>query len=235
MITKFTLLSVGLLFSLSVMGDVKLGAYEIPTLLEKNGSGTYDKIFSEVRQAAGKNWRYKVLPPSRADKDFADKRLDCIIPLDADFYQGDKVIQSDFVNVARVYIFTERGSKPVNSLAALKGKKIGARRGMPYGPEFDKLALNVSYSNNIEQSIKKVNAGRLDAFIAYVPDAWFAFQALNMEMLPHGKAVITHEDGFLCHDTPEAKAFIESFNAALVKLRSSGRLMDLLGDSWVEP
>ena len=94
----------------------------------------------------------------------------------------------------------------------------------------------MSFSNTIEQNIKKVQAGRIDAFVAYIPDAWFAFKSLNMEMLPHGNnPIMVHEDGFLCHNTADALQFIEEFNAALNQLKSSGKLKTMLGDTYVQP
>lgn len=215
---------------------VTLGAYDIPTLLQKDGKGSYDLIFAEVNKIAGKNWRYQVLPPSRVDKDFASKVLDCIIPLDKDFFAGGNVMQSDFFNMAKIYIFTKEGSQPLAGVADLKGLKVGARRGMPYGPEFDAAGLKVNYSNTIEQNIKKVQAGRIDAFVAYVPDAWFAFKSLGLKMLPHNDVpMIVHEDGFLCHDTPDSRLFIKEFNTALTQLKNSGKLKTMLGDTYVKP
>lgn len=80
---------------------------------------------------------------------------------------------------------------------------------------------------------KKVQIGRIDAFIAYVPDAYNAFRGLGIAPLPHDVAhpVAVHLDSLVCRNVqPE---FIEQFNKLLKELRDSGRLKSILGNDYI--
>ncbi|MEW6992386.1 hypothetical protein AADZ91_17085 [Colwelliaceae bacterium 6441] len=200
------------LVSAFATADVKIAVYNLPPLFEPSGNGSYDQLFNKVKVKANENWSYNILPAARAEQAFSAKNVDCVAPFDKDFSGLSDVIQSDFFNVAKIYIFTPAGTPALTKLKQLQGKKVGARRGMPYGPEFGMLNLKVDYVETIEANIKKLKAGRIDAFLAYVPDAWEAFNHLGMKLedLSYNEAspYITHEDGFLCHNTLAAQAFL---------------------------
>ena len=42
-----------------------------------------------------------------------------------------------------------------------------------------------------------------------------------------------HKDAFLCRDNKATQDFVKGFNAGVVKLRASGELKALLGESYV--
>ncbi|MCP4264532.1 MAG: amino acid ABC transporter substrate-binding protein [Candidatus Brocadiaceae bacterium] len=218
--------------ALNASAEMNLVGYDIPTLTQVDGQGAYDKIINQVKSVSGKNWNYTVMPPARADNAFSSGSADCIGPLDKDFYTGGDVIQTDYFNIAKIYIYTAEGSTALTSAEQLKGKNVGARKGMPYGPDFDSAGLKVSYVSSIDKNLKKLKAGRLDAFVAYVPDAWFVpgVQALSHD---ENKPLAVHEDAFTCKNTTAAQAFVKEFNAALAELKSSGKVREILGDTYI--
>lgn len=119
------------------------------------------------------------------------------------------------MGTAKIYIFTGKGQKTINNLSELKGKKVGARFGMPYGNTFDNAGLNVEMVKSIQSNIKKLDKGRIDAFIAYVPDAYDAFKSLEIPPYPHDldKPIAVHEDCLVCRDVPPE--VIDTFNKGL--------------------
>lgn len=120
------------------------------------------------------------------------------------------------------------------SIAGLKGKKVGIRHGMPYGKTFDGAALKVEIASTLASNFKKLQRGRLDAVVAYIPDAYIYFMEQGIEPFPHDvdKPLVTHDDALLCRGV--APSFIDTFNRGLKVLRDSGKLKNILGDGYVQ-
>jgi ABC-type amino acid transport substrate-binding protein len=215
--------------------EPKLGAYAIPGVFEADKSGTYDKVLAQIAANSGLQLNYAVLAPGRLEADFKSQNFDCIIPLDARFWGDGKLANSEPLNIAKIYLFSRTGEGPFTSLEQLKGKRIGARRGMPYGPAFDSSGVKAELVNEDDQNVQKLMAKRIDAFLAYVPDMW-EWSKNKQQPLPNhdkGKPFETHKDAFLCRDSAETRAFLKAFNEAVIKMRASGQLQQLLGSSHV--
>ena len=219
----------------SLYADVKIFAIEIPGLHQKDGKGVYDQILQET-VIKNNLATIKLYPPARAESMFSKCKNCCFSPANKnpEFYDyGDDIVQTDPMNIAKIYIFVKKGQAPINRLEDLKGKKIGVRTGMPYGKSFDNAKLKTQAVPKLELNIKKVQIGRIDAFVAYIPDAYNAFRGLGIEPLPHdvAKPVAVHPDSLVCRNVqPE---FIDKFNELLKELRDSGRLKSILGDDYI--
>lgn len=205
------------LFSTAVQSEVSIFALDIPGLHQKDGGGEYDKIISKAVVQSGKA-KVVVLPPARAEAEFAKCSNCCLSPANKnpDFYEyGDKVVVSKAMSVAKVYIFTGRGKPVINDLKGLAGKSVGARNGMPYGKKFDASGISPKLVSDIKTNIKKIDSGRIDAFIAYFPDAYTVFEELGIDPYPHDveHPIAVHPDSLVCRGT-EAE-FIKGFNEAV--------------------
>lgn len=214
----------------------KLGAYAIPGVFELDKTGSYDKALARVASEAGLSLDYAVLAPGRVEDDFKQHKLDCVIPLDARFWSSaEKVINSEPLNVAKIYVFSRAGDGPYTSVEQLKGKRVGARRGMPYGPKYDGSGIKAELVNDDGQNVQKLNAKRIDAFLAYVPDMWQWASASKQPLPNHDEQqpFDIHKDAFLCRDTAATREFLKAFDAAVVKIRASGELQRILGSSYV--
>ena len=91
----------------------------------------------------------------------------------------------------------------------------GFARDLPYGKSFESANLNTSAVGDIESNIKKLKSGRIDAFVAYVPDAYAAFDKMGLPPFPHNKAapIAEHPDSLVCRGV--AASFVDAFNATL--------------------
>nr|WP_319492843.1 transporter substrate-binding domain-containing protein [uncultured Desulfobacter sp.] len=213
----FSLIFICLIWSTMVYAEPTIYAIEIPGLHEKSLGGEYDKIIDKVLLKPGLA-TLKILPPAKVIDIFSKCDNCCFSPanLNKEFYDfGDDVVKTKPMNIAKIYIFTAKGKETFNDLSQLKDKKVGARFGMPYGKTFDASGLNVEYAKTIELNIKKLDKGRLDAFIAYVPDAYDAFKNLNVEPYPHDvdNPIAVHEDCLVCRGV--SAEMIETFNNGL--------------------
>jgi hypothetical protein len=213
----------------------KVVAMAIPGVFETDKSGDYDKVFARM-QAGGAAVDYAVLAPGRAEAEFRERKFACFVPFDVRFWSGaEKLVNSQPVNVAKIYLFSRPGEGPYTSLDQLKGKRLGARRGLPYGPKLGSSGLTPELVNEDDQNVQKLAAKRIDAFLAYVPDMWL-WAAEKKQPLPnHAKdqPFEVHNDALLCWDTPENRAYLKTFDAMMLKLRASGELQKILGPSFV--
>jgi ABC-type amino acid transport substrate-binding protein len=220
----------------AVHAEPRLGAYAIPGVFEPDKSGNYDKVLAKVAKDSGLKLDYVVLAPGRLETDFKDQKFDCVIPLDARFWSSnDKTFNSEPLNVAKIYLFSRATEGPYWNLDQVKGKRIGVRRGMPYGPVFDGSGLQAEVVNDDDQNVQKLAANRIDAFLAYVPDMWEWSKEKQRPLPNHDqtKPFETHKDAFLCRDTAETRAFAKTFNDAVIKIRAAGQLQQMLGSSYV--
>ena len=222
--------------SIHAGANVSIIGIDIPGLHDSKGGGAYDQIINEAAVSTGLA-SLKVFPPARAEAQFASCTNCCFSPANKnqEFYDfGADITQTLPMNVAKIYIFSPPGSAEISSLSALKGKKVGIRTGMPYGKTFDAAGLKTSAVSDIGQNIKKVQGKRLDAFIAYIPDAYIAFKDMGISPFPHAKStpIAVHEDSLVCRGV--SASFIESFNTNLQKMKTDGKLKAVLGDTLIE-
>lgn len=225
------------LFSSALCAEVAIIGTDIPGLHQKDGKGVYDIIVNEALVSKGLA-NLKVYPPARAEAEFSSCQNCCFSPANKnpEFYTyGGDVTESLPMNVAKVYIFSAPGKKTFSSYADLKGKKVGVRRGMTYGFSFDAAKLKASEANSLEQNIKKLETGRIDAMVAYVPDVYLALNDMGKGEFPHKKdqPAAVHNDALVCRGVPAG--FIDQFNKNLKAITSSGKLKSILGDSYVAP
>jgi ABC-type amino acid transport substrate-binding protein len=230
-------------FILMIMASVpaaqaapKIVALAIPGVFEADKSGDYDKVLAKVA-ANGVTVDYSVIAPGRAEADFKERKFACTMPIDVRFWPGkEKLVNSEPMNVVKIFLFSRTGEGPYTSLDQLKGKLIGARRGIPYGPKLAASGMTPELVNEDDQNVQKLQAKRIDAFLAYVPDMWFWAKDKKQPLPNHDKdhPVDIHRDALLCHDTPENRAYIKAFDAEVVKLRASGELQKILGPSFVQ-
>jgi len=224
-----------MLLPLAAWADVKLGAYVIPGVLETNHSGDYDKILKKVGMAGGMPMSYAVLPAARLEDEFKAGSLDCIFPVDARFWGGSEKLNTEPLNVAKIYIFSKAGDGPYTNLDALKGKTVGVRNGISYGPKANTTAVKFDPVADDDKNVQKLNAGRIAAFLSFVPDMWF-WSKDSKQALPNydpKQPFDTHKDAFPCRDSKAVQDFVKQFNSLVVKMRGSGELKALLGDSYV--
>ena len=222
--------------TLNAFAEVKILGIEIPGLHESSGSGVYDIIVNKT-VVAHDDAQLIILPPARAEAEFEQCTNCCFSPANKnpEFYDfGDDYVQTKPMNVAKVYIFSADNAPIYNDLNELQNKKIGTRAGMPYGKTFDNANLDTREVSDIEKNVKKLQLGRIDAFVAYVPDAYLTFADMGITELPHNQAkpVAVHEDSLVCKGVSEN--FIENFNHGLQSLNDSGELKNILGDSQIQ-
>lgn len=227
-----------MLATVPAYAQVTIYAYDIPGLYQEDGGGVYDTIVEQLVSSAGMG-QLKILPGIRAEKEFARCQNCCISPANTNpaFYDfDDDVIATDPMNVAEIYIFSRRNNPPIVDIDALQGKRVGVRRGMMTSLQsvLDRGDFRLQPVNSIEQNVDKLDKGRIDAFIDFVPDVYLAASALGIDPHPHtkGTPLERHPDSLVCRAVSDQ--FLTTFNDGLQAMKDSGKLAEILGDSMVD-
>ncbi len=219
----------------AIAAGTRIAAVAIDGLYQKDGKGLYDQMIAAVSKQSGRHLDIRVLAPNRAFKDFETGKVACISPANSnpDFYDFQfETVESSSMTTAKVFIFTTAGSQPLSELSDLNGMKVGIRTGMPYGSRVEKAGLNLIKAKTDEANVKKLKAGRIDAFLAYTPDMLTVFQDLGMSPLPYAadKPVAVHEDTVLCRKDKGGDEIVAAFNAGFKEIEASGELDKILGE-----
>ncbi|WP_221075094.1 substrate-binding periplasmic protein [Agarivorans aestuarii] len=119
-----------------------------------------------------------------------------------------------------------------NSLSSLQGKVIGAVRGYTYSEEFWQLGKEEKYEiqevNSDLQNLKKLLAGRIDAFII---DNVAASVLIKNQLTPYQQAAISVSKNYIItasvhllisRKTHRADLLLKSFNKGLQQIVSNG-------------
>ncbi len=211
----------------AIADEIVIYGTGIDGLHQTDGQGFYDRVFSQIETDTAA--RLDVLPPKRTEMAFDACPTCCTSPanLNPEFYDyPSSFLVSDAMSEARVYIFTAPGTPALSSLSELAGLRVGTRQGMPYGTSIENAGLTLDDAPTIEANIQKLKAGRIDAFLAYTPDAYLAFEELGVDKFPHVEEapVVVHPDALVCKPSPETEAYLAEFNASLADLIASGQL-----------
>ncbi len=221
-------ISVSTLISSQAMAiDANISAIKIDGLFQKDSHGLYDQVFSAVQTQSSLKMKLNVTAPKKAFSDFEKGKVACISPANTnpDFYNYSfETISSKVMTPAQIFIFSKAGSTPYADLASISGKKIGVRTGMPYGHKVENANLKLVQAKTIEANIKKLNNGRIDAFLAYTPDIDSAFNDLGMDPLPRSGLITQHDDTLLCRKDMNGEAIITEFNKGFQAIDASGEL-----------
>jgi len=123
-----------------------------------------------------------------------------------------------YVPAARYFSYTR--------LADLEGKRVGVIRGWSYGDDFDRARssghLLAEDVESDEQNFRKLAFGRLDALLA-IDEAGAVRLKQHADIRLAG--TMAENPTFLAfHKSAHQAALLERFNAALAKLKKSGRL-----------
>jgi len=223
--------------SISVFGtDIYMT--DIEGLHQKDEQGVYDLILKEALTKVTAPVTLNLGGPEETFKTFESCTDCCYTPANNSplFYdwEGD-IVELAAMNYAKVYIFSAPGKPAYSTFDQLKGKRVGARTGMDYGKDVAASGIPLTTSDSIVDNIKKLDAGELDAFIAFVPDAYLAFKSLNVQPYPHSERtpMAIHIDRVICRGAPGE--FTDSLNNAMKALRKNGTMRRILGDTYVKP
>lgn len=179
-------------------------------LIQTDGKGLYDQVLKLL------NFSYEALPPARAEL-YMTANETCMFPVDRRFMKSKAdLIESDPITVVSIFIYSINGG--FETAADLKGKNVGLRHGLNYGPKIELMqkTLSVDFAPTLESNLKKLQLGRVAAVIEFDLDVR-EFEKINQDvMLKISKLPLdSHKDAITCFNTPKNRQLIDRFNIAL--------------------
>ena len=129
-----------------------IGMSETPNLLSANkvNQGPYNAIVTRLF-STDKGIDVQFIPPSRAEKLFAEKSLDCLFPGHIAFMDNRReLIQSTPVNINKAFIFTKH---TYTNLDDFDRQYISIRRGLSYGEVAKRIKARYLRVNTDKQNI----------------------------------------------------------------------------------
>ncbi|TVP15657.1 substrate-binding periplasmic protein [Shewanella sp. KCT] len=215
--------------------EISLVAPHFTGLINKQHSGPYQNLLQEAAGMAKVDFVEDVIPEKRAIYMFRKRRYDCIYSYANVMRQEfgvDKIVTSFPLGVFKEYMMTLRGTPALTSTAQLQGGLVGATLGTEvWDQELLASGVKIEYAATDEQNIKKLESGRIQVFLAYLPDV---NQYLYRLSYSPAHPIRIEFDQITCHRTPKTEAFVDAISKALREMKRSGRTAQLLGEHYLE-
>lgn len=205
--------------------------------VEGEARGYHVDIVRAVLRSMGLSASFRFFPWKRAEMLVQRKEITGLLSLHLTsereallHFSREPLSSSDNV------LFAVRGREPgVTRLESLIGKTIGVTAGYNYGDDFNRMVeqgqLKTDAATTDEQGLRKLVAGRFDAFVCDRVVGMGLVRSLGLQehilVLPLVVSSVNMHAAFA--RTPENAALAKRFDVALRKLKKSGewqRIMD---------
>lgn len=204
--------------------------YAIPVHVEGPTKGLFVQVVQEaVALAKMSAVQVEVYAPQRAVRSLAAGESDALFPaLDVHFEPGKPVVRSsEALDCKEDFVFTRKGTPAFSTLEALRGKHVGITRGYPYSRAVtDNTSFVIEEAMSDETNIRKLVAGRIDAFVLDEKTGVKAFEALGLtaDMQYDPSRPVSRQEVYVAFkDSPEGRAMAKQFSDGLRQLKASGR------------
>lgn len=212
-------------------------APNIVGLVEEGGTGQYQLVIREAATRANLTFTEYFYPQKRALMMFFNQDAPCIYAytdLAVETLGREQVVASFPLGVFKQYIFTKKGTPVFTSIDQLKGKSVGGVHGddiQPWYPKFTAVGIHLELVSSTEQNIEKLQLGRLDAMISFLPDI---SEYVDQLSFAQDRPLLVSSDRITCHNTPEGREFIDKISPALQTMKYDGTMKNILGVFYLE-
>jgi ABC-type amino acid transport substrate-binding protein len=214
--------------------EVRVAAGKFIGIITEKGDGPYQLILQEAARRAGITLDERVYPLKRAVKAFSRREVLAIYGMtDAVIEKvGEQEILTSYpLGVYKLYVFTLRDRGAISNFTQLKGLKVGGVIGYEtYYRQLLAQGIAIDYVADEAFQLKKLEAGRIDAVIGFMPD-WLAFE----DELIHDPAFSIHVgyDAMTVWKSPQGQAFVDAISPALRQMHADGTLKAMLGGRFM--
>lgn len=206
-------------------------------LVEGEARGYHVDIVRAVLQSMGVSARFSFFPWKRAEMLVQRKEIPGLLSLHpTPDREAQLVFAREPLSSSDNVLFVAKGREfSANRLEALVGKTIGVTAGYNYGDDFKRLSdqglFKTDAATTDEQGLRKLVAGRFDAFVCDRVVGLGLVRSLGLQeqvqVLPLVVSSVNLHAAFA--RTPANAEFAKRFDVALRKLKKSGewqRIMD---------
>lgn len=209
---------------------VAFATFPIPLHVESVRQGLFITLIQEAAQLARlPHPHIEVMSPMRAVRSLQLGTHDALFPaLDVYFESAQAIVRTrESIDCKEDFVFTRKGTPLLRSVADLRGRRVGITRGYPYAREVTHSpAFEREEAPSDELNIRKLVAGRIDAFVVDAKTGLKAAEALGLrDDLQHDPALpLSRQDVYVAfRATPSGVDWSRRMSAALLQLKASGR------------
>ncbi len=203
-------------------------------LAERLNTSDGKGFYAEILTAITKNNRFRmdiqIQPLKRSLVDFAERKADCIWPIDRNLIvkligESSDILESDYVFEASQHIFTAPGQPAISNLKELAGKLVGVTIGSNVEKELRDASALVDHVPLQDNKINMLMAGHLFAIIGWAPDFLITFHDLKLGSPQYDKSLVLTKtrNAFVCHKSPVTINFLKKMNPAIKAFRVSAQ------------
>lgn len=214
---------------------IKIAVPHITSLLEKDQSGVYQRIFNLALNKTDLNVKQLFMPYKRALTTFENGSVDCVFSFTKvlqEKFGEENILYSFPLGAFGYYMFTPAGSPPITDVSQLLSLKVGATTGHD---SYFRSALNegtkLSFVSSDEQNVTMLEMGRIDAMIAAVPDIYPFLPKLSFSS---SHPLVFSFDRITCSKSNRNQAFLEKVSPALRAMKVNGSYNEIAGPLYVE-
>ncbi len=208
---------------------VKMGTFPIPLMVENKDKGVFVELTQEVARRAAIPIDIRVFPPQRTINSFSQKKVAGIFPA-LDVTNPGPVSKSTPIYIKVDYIFYKKGNRRV-SIQDLEGRRVGLTRGYPYVKELTgNPKIRIELANDDETNMKKLAAGRIDAFVVEEKTGLAAIKKSGVTGIEYDPAHKLSEQQvyYAFQPTAEGKQTAEKFSQALKSMQKDGTFSQIM-------
>ena len=162
---------------------VAFATFPIPLHVESVRQGLFITLIQEAAQLARlPHPHIEVMSPMRAVRSLQLGTHDALFPaLDVYFESAQAIVRTrESIDCKEDFVFTRKGTPLLRSVADLRGRRVGITRGYPYAREVTHSpAFEREEAPSDELNIRKLVAGRIDAFVVDAKTGLKAAEALD--------------------------------------------------------
>lgn len=219
----------------SYASNVFIVAPHFTDLIEKDGTGAYQKLMKEAAKRSGVTFNEKFTPEKRAIMLFTSKKCDCIYSyanIMREKFGRNNIVASFPLGVIKEYMFTKKGDPILTSTEQLKGKMIGAKLGNEiWHTELLEAGVKIEMVSKDSQNIRKLEKGNIQVFLGFLPDVTQYLDKLAYS--PEHPLVIEY-DQITCHANSDTRKFIQQLSQALKNMKNDGTTARILGPLYLD-
>jgi len=215
--------------------EVRISAGIFMGIIDEDGEGPYQLILKEAAMRSGITISEQIYPLRRAINEFTKMKTLAIYGMTKsiiDEIGDDRIITTFPLGVFKLFLFTRNDEAPISSYDQLKDRKVGGVIGYEayYQPLIDH-DVPIDYMVKEENQFKKLEMGRIDVIIGFLPD-WIPFLN-NLSYDPDFPIHIDY-DYMTVWKTPEGIDFVDRISHALQDMKQDGTIEKLLDDRYMD-
>lgn len=161
---------------------------------------------------------------ARANKMFREGSADVLFPEIVGDPEQPGVTGIPIALTHGFVIFTRHDTGPLNRIESLAGLKVGTIRGRYYPEELQSHPdIQIVPANSLEQNMRKLAMGRIDATIEYLSDGVTLLNRLGLRsMAHHGDEIGAQELAYRFHQSTRGDWLRHHFDIAAQELIDNG-------------